>query len=241
MSDLTAPKAILPLANETFLSRHVDLLAGGGVRSILVVTNSKSAARLEDHVDGKARVIVSPFAGNRPGSARSVLCGIGELRRDAPAPSVLVMDADIVYERSLLEVVLEESVGSSRLFAIDRTADDAEEVRVYGHSVSEPVLIGKDVTRTVANGLTCLGESLGIIYLDAADVVCAGEVVESLSASGAEVEHEEVWQQLFTLGRLGVRTLSSDLLFADCDTPADYNHIRSVLLPAIREKDSADA
>jgi hypothetical protein len=95
-----------------------------------------------------------------------------------------------------------------------------------------------------------LGESLGIIYLTVADAECSGDLIRSLLASavdatssdaGVRVEHEEIWQSLFSLRRLGVRTLSADLLFAECDTRADYDHVLSVVLPAIRAKDSTDA
>jgi hypothetical protein len=57
---------------------------------------------------------------------------------------------------------------------------------------------------------------------------------------GRRSEHEEVWQYLFTLRRLPVAVFDGSLLFSECDFPADLEHIRNDLYPAIIARDGSE-
>jgi choline kinase len=237
------PKSLLPLGDGTFLSRHVELLSAAGVASILVVVNERSAAAFEPRLDSGMEIVVSPFPVGTVGSALSLLCGLEASLRIDSGRSLLVMDADIVYERMLLSMVLDDST-ASQLFTVARTAGDVEEVCVYGLPSGEPLLVGKGLPSSVVGGLAAFGESLGIINLNPDESEYCRELIPWLTSTahgagktGPMSEHEEVWQYLFTLRRLGVRQLPRELLFAECDTPDDYEYVSETVFPAIEKRD----
>ncbi|MGA8429770.1 MAG: NTP transferase domain-containing protein [Candidatus Sulfotelmatobacter sp.] len=240
-------KALLPLADGTFLSRHIDLLAHHGVGRIFVIAHERLAHSFSRYEDARVRIIVSPFSRARVGSSLSLLCGLDAALQIDPTPTSIFMDADIVYESAVMNAVLEDSLGQSRLFVINRAAGDAEEVRVYGQGASTPVLLGKGLPGSLTHGLTLLGESVGIISLKRHDVRYCRDLIYWLSGSpphatgygysGVMSEHEEICQYLFSLRRLGVQQIPEHFLFAECDTTEDYDHICKAVFPAIQSRD----
>jgi choline kinase len=193
--------------------------------------NERSAAAFEPRLDSGMEIVVSPFPVGTVGSALSLLCGLEASLRIDSGRSLLVMDADIVYERMLLSMVLDDST-ASQLFTVARTAGDVEEVCVYG------------LPSSVVGGLAAFGESLGIINLNPDESEYCRELIPWLTSTahgagktGPMSEHEEVWQYLFTLRRLGVRQLPRELLFAECDTPDDYEYVSETVFPAIEKRD----
>jgi choline kinase len=242
----SVPKSLLPLTHDeaepTFLGRHVGLLRDCGVDRVLVVL---SEAHLDTarHLQG-VDLVVNPFDTSTTGSTLSLLCGLrAAARHDG---GLLVTDADIVYERALLEWVI-GSCARSAVFLAPQVSDDDEEVRVYGRGPERPVLIGKGLSGTVTAGLGLLGESLGIIHVAAEDRELVQATARWLTGwpeespaygfSKERSEHEELWQYCLTMGRLTTAQVPAGLAFAECDTPDDYAHIRDQLFPAIVARD----
>lgn len=242
-------KALLPLPVGTFLSRHISVLTGNGVGKIFVVA-SRQSADLYSACAGQRTTIVNTCCDRRTGSSVSLLCGLEAVLQGYPQANVMVMDADIIYEMRLMKRVISECA-DSRLFTIDRASGDTEEVHVYGRGANEPLLIGKGLCSAVTQGLTLLGESLGIIFLAANDAIYCRSLlrwlvggppyVNGFGYSGAMSEHEEVWQYLFTLGKMLMGQVPRELLFAECDTPEDYEYIRKEVFPAILERDCGES
>src|SRR6185369_11143633 len=111
------------------------------------------------------------------GSTVSVLAGLDHVVEvSGLLTSTLILDADIVFERALLNWIVADCV-ASRLFTVDRTAGDEEEVRVYADHNHRPVLIGKGLDRRLTSDLVMQGESIGIIYISPAEL----QLVRSLS------------------------------------------------------------
>jgi choline kinase len=261
MGPIEGPKALLPLGtspvhsnlsdgmgeNPSFFSRHVEMIGRTGIRKIFVVARRESQTAFTSDARVQVEVVTSRFSEFQVGSSLSLLCGLEAAQAwGGVGTRALIMDADIVYERALLDAVA-ESCDRSRLFTIERAAGDTEEVRVYGHSPDKPVLIGKGLSPTLISDLVLLGESLGIIYLAAAEVSYCTHLIRWLAGEPPEVkgfgfsgllsEHEEVWQYFFSLGRLDTERLPASLLFSECDSPDDYAYIRKDLFPAILERD----
>jgi choline kinase len=248
MGGQATSKCLLPLYEETtFLSRHIELLRSNGISNIFIVVTKDLSDSFMSYKEPGIRVIISPFSGMGVGSSLSLLCGLEAVLESDSQAEVLVMDGDIAYENTLMNAVAGYSAGESCLFVIDRIAGDDEEVRVYSDAANRPVLIGKGFPPQVSGELNLLGESIGIIYIDLGSTGYCRDLiywiagfppqVKGFGYSGVKSEHEEVWQYLFNLGRLNVRQLSGNLLFAECDTPNDYKHIRENIFPAIRERD----
>ncbi|WLQ32826.1 Sden_1164 family protein [Streptomyces castrisilvae] len=252
MGAVTGPKALLPLrpddpAGPTFLSRNLELFRAIGTERVFLVVGSANRAAFEALADDLVELVVIDSGQGTTGSSVSMLAGLQSLLRWRPhGARTLVTDADVVYERLLMDHV--RALDGSQLLTIDRVNGDGEEVRVYGRSADEPVLIGKGLDSGMTRDLELLGESLGLILLDAAGTVSAADVtrwivgeppaVRPYGFGGRLSEHEEVWQYLFTLGRLPAAQLPGSLLFSECDFPADYQHVQDVLFPAILERDA---
>jgi len=259
MAPITFPKALLPLEplattaavakGSTFLSRHVDLLERAGLRRIFVVMDDRNAPAFASHLGSReiVELVSSRFTSYAAGSSLSLLCGLdAALSWRAPCAGTLVMDADTVYENELISVVLSDC-DQSRLFTSERVAGDSEEVRVYGRTSEQPVLIGKGLPSTLTSDLTLIGESLGLIYLAPPEQRYCRELIRWLAGeppnsagfgfSGVSSEHEELWQYLFSLRRLGIGVVPGTLMYAECDTPDDYERIRSDVFPTIIQRD----
>jgi choline kinase len=243
----SVPKSLLPLTREdggpTFLERHVGILADCGVGEVVVVL-SGAAADTFPGPEG-VEIVVNPFDTSSTGSTLSLLCGLRAVgARDG---GILVTDADIVYERAVMESVV-AMCDRSHLFLTPGTSGDDEEVRIYGRGLNEPVLIGKGLSDAITGDLDLLGESLGVIHVSPDDhelVESTAEWLVGWSDDGrpaygfakSRSEHEELWQYCFTLRRMAAAEVSPDLLFAECDTADDYAHIRDSLYPSIIARD----
>ena len=242
----SVPKSLLPLSHEddgpTFLGRHVRLLRDCGVDEVLVVVSEANVERAQ-HLEG-VELVVNRFDTSTTGSTLSLLCG---LRAAACHDGGLVItDADIVYERLLLESVI-GLCGRSCLFLAPHVSGDDEEVRVYGHGHERPILIGKGLSPPLTAGLDLLGESLGIIHVAAEDREFVQETARWLTGwpdespaygfARSRSEHEELWQYCMTLRRMVAAQVPAGLEYAECDTADDYAYIRNKLFPAIVAKD----
>jgi choline kinase len=248
------PKALLPLSpgdpdSPTFLSRGIGLFLATGAQRVFVVVGAAAAERFTPCLREGVELVVLPPEPAPTGSSVSMLAGLDAVLRHRPqGVDTLVTDADVVYERALLDRLLARC-DASRLFTVDRVTGDTEEVCVYGASEQVPRLIGKGIGPEVSHGLELLGESLGMIHLAAGDVRFCAELTRwmvgdpptrpAYGYSRRLSEHEEVWQYLFGLSRLGVARLPGSLLFSECDFPEDYRRITEVLYPAVRERDAA--
>jgi choline kinase len=251
----TGPKALLPLQPDdpdspSFLTRNLQLYRTHGVQRIYLVVSDNNRADFAHLADDDVELVSVEPAAHPTGSSVSMAAGLRALLRDNPrGMRTLITDADVVYERALLDSVAELS--ESALVAIDRVSGDGEEVRVYGRSTREPVLIGKGLNGAMTAELVLLGESLGLIVLEAPDVLLAADVVHWIVGrppasppygySARLSEHEEVWQYLFTLQRLPIAVVAGTLLFSECDFPEDLDAIRKHLYPSILERDELTA
>ena len=242
------PKSLLPLLRKepspSFLERHVAILRQLGVGEVRVVLSEPAHASCPN-LEGM-RVVVNKFDTSETGSTLSMLCA---LRATTPADhGLLIMDADIVYERALMRWVIDHCGASSCLFTAPATAGDDEEVRVYGVDSGDPRFIGKGLAPDMTRDMTLLGESLGVIHVAPRDLAFLRATSEWLAGWGQErkafgyskarSEHEEAWQYFFAARRMRVAQVPAGLLYTECDTREDYDFVRDELYPAILAHDS---
>lgn len=252
------PKSLLPigprsLTDETetsFLRRHVELLATCGVEQVVVVVGYQRQIMIDALREWgpDVQVVVNPTpdiqtSGSLHSFQFAARAGLGILDG---SKQTLLMDADIVYQRSALQLLL-DSDGTTSLLC-RRFASDGEEVLVYG-TLDRPRFLGKGLTRALVGDAECLGEATGIIKIAPDEHAMAREMIDWLlgdpdapEGSNARngfgparraTEHEDLSQQLMHLGRMRCLTFGEELLFMEVDTPGEYNQLRESVYPAL--------
>ena len=246
MGETPTPKAFMSLtedgAGPSFIDRHLAVLDECGIDDVVIV----HAGTIPYAPDG-ARLVENPFDTSATGSTLSLLCAL-RLGEPHPDHGLLIMDGDIVYERSAMQFIVDRSKEST-LFVAPETTGDEEEVRVYGHQNSGPVLIGKALPHSMVGGMDLLGESLGVIHVAAPERELLRTTAEWLTGwppdqpafgySKSRSEHEEVWQYFFSMTRMAVVPTPEGALFSECDTPDDYRFVTAELYRSILERDRA--
>lgn len=152
------PKGFLPFRETTFIERALDLVASQGAPAVIVTGHQREHFDALAHQRGPSvRTLYNPAFAER-GSAQSLLSAL-----DALTGSLVVMDADIVYEARAVEHILDPSVHSGVVVSdITGSTDDNlvwTESRGAGSAI---VHISKD--RQTMNRPPD-GEHIGIIKL----------------------------------------------------------------------------
>ena len=113
------PKALLEVGGKTLLARHIENIDALGMtlRVITGFEHDMLCAALPAHAE------VVENGAYRRGSHISLDMGIGDLDED-----VVIMDADVLYDPTILEDV----AGSTRGFALDPRTDPGDEEMMLG-------------------------------------------------------------------------------------------------------------
>jgi choline kinase len=243
------PKSLLPLTRNgpgpSFLERHVAILRELGVGEVRVVLSEPARGSCPTF-DGM-RIVVNTFDTSETGSTLSMLCAL----RGPTTPAdhgLLIMDADIVYERALMRWVIDHCDASSCLFTAPATAGDDEEVRVYGVDSGDPRFIGKGLTREMTRGMIpARRESRRHPRRTARSGFPAGHE-RMAGGMGARAKGLRLLEGaigtrrgvavLLRCRRMRVAQVPAGLLYTECDTPDDYDFVRDELYPAILAHDS---
>jgi choline kinase len=121
---LRKPKALLEFGGKSLLARHVEILHAAGVTSITVITGFAGAfirAALAKLRDGPpVSVLVNPDF--REGSVVSLHAGREVMRAGDP---VILMDADVLYDRRLMARLLDSALPNCLL--LDRAIEPGDE------------------------------------------------------------------------------------------------------------------
>ena len=159
----------------------------------------------------------------------------------------LLMDADIVYDRRALGILLDAPEQSTLLICSDYRPGN-EEVLVYG-SPEAPRFLGKGLTPALVMDKPCLGEATGIVKFAPADHALARETMDWMlgDPSAAEgtlerrgfgparmgTEHEELTGRMMTYGRMTSVSFGAELPFMECDSEDEYSELRERFYPAL--------
>lgn len=260
------PKALLPigprsLADATptnFLRRQVEILRELGVREIVVVVGCLKQLILDEakRWDLPLRFVVNPTEDmGTSGSLHSFqFAASSEHGVLDGTKQTLLMDGDIVYHRTALQLLLDAPEQSSMLVSAAHRGDD-EEVLVYG-SVERPRFLGKGLTPSLVSNEGCLGEALGIVKFAPVDHALARESMDwMLGDPGAQpdtgrfrgfgparraTEHEELTQRFMRYRKMRCVMVGEELPFMECDDAREYKKLRESFYPALLQLEAAD-
>lgn len=251
MGSLTAttPKPLLPIdgrdPTRTFLDWHLHALAAAGAGEIYLVGSPRTyGARLAAMTTIAAEWILNPtLAAGVSGSAHSAWFAWQSPHRILDGRSrVILMDADIVYDPSLLADLLAAPDGHSRLLVATDHRDTGEEVLVFAEPARPqvPRRQGKGLRRSPdLAGWPCLGEATGITLWEPADHAALAERTDWAvrhSASGPQSEHEAVTQEMMLRDRVRAVRFGSERTFLEVDTPGDYRLLVEDVVPRLLER-----
>ena len=253
------PKALLPigprsLADPTetsFLRRQAELLRELGVEQVVVVVGYLKELMIADISSWGpwVQVVVNPAEDiTTSGSLDSFGCAVrspyGVLDGTR---QTLLMDADIVYDRRMLRLLLSAPERSSMLVCQTRVAD-LEEVLVFGPRQA-PRFMGKGLTPNLVAGEPCIGEAVGIVKFAPADHALAREVVTWMLGDPAApegdlrragfsparrlTEHEELTQRFMRYRRMSAIVFGDELPFMEVDSADEYAVLRQEFYPQV--------
>jgi choline kinase len=258
------PKALLPLGprslhdpTETcFLRRQCEILHELGVGQVVV-----AVGYLKDQVAeavARWRLPVELVENTWPaidqsGSLHSfqyaARSGLGILDGRA---QTLLMDGDIVYDRRVLQRLLDAPVETSLLVCSKYLGED-EEVLVYGSS-DRPTMIGKGLTAELVQGAPCLGEAVGVVKFAPEDHALVWATMnwmlgdpdapaDSLKRRGfgparQATEHEELTQRLMLYRKISAVTFGAELPFMEVDGEQEYRLCREQFYPRLLQQEA---
>lgn len=236
------PKPLLPIdgrpGGPTFLDWHLECLGALGVGDIVLVGNRVTCGQPLRAMAGRpVRWVLNPsddLAGS--GSAHSADFAWRKGVLDGKS-RVLLMDADIVYDPALLNLLAAAPGNRSKILVHPDFRHTHEEVLVFADA-SGPRLQGKGLLGTpMVEGLRCIGEATGILLWEPGDhaaLEAASAWALGYSTAKTRTEHEDVTNALLRIGRLEAVTCPPDSLFMEVDTPEEYALLTGEVAPRLR-------
>ena len=243
----STPKPLLPIDGRdrslTFLDWHLRCLAAAGVEAIYLVGSPRTfGTRLASMDAVSAEWILNPTEpASASGSAHSAWYAWQSPHRLLDGRSrVILMDADVVYDPTVLGDLVAAADDRSTMLVASEHASTGEEVLVFAdpRALDRPRRLGKNLLGSSAVAdLQCIGEATGIVLWDAADHALLVErtdwVVQS-SPSGPRSEHEAVTQLMMAADRVRALSFGAERAFLEVDTPEDYRRLIDEIVPRLR-------
>jgi choline kinase len=224
----TGPKALLRFAGKSLLQRHLDILASIGIADIVIGTGylaediqaelsrlGASNVRLVHNPDYRDGSVVTLW------SLREEILGGGD---------VLVMDADVLYDRRILERLVASQHANCLL--IDRDFVPGEEPVKICLSAGRIVEFRKKVEASYDT----VGESVGFFRFDAATAERLLDAARLYVEGGqASAPHEEAIRDIVLAApeAYGVEDVSG-LAWIEIDFPDDVARAERDVLPRIK-------
>ncbi|MDP2307947.1 MAG: NTP transferase domain-containing protein [Pseudomonadota bacterium] len=253
------PKALLPIGprsledrtETSFLRRQVEVLRARGVGQITVVVGYRKETVLAELArwGSDVQVVVNPTPEIRTSGS------LHSLQFAARSPhavldgtkQMLFMDADIVYDPSILDLLL-GGPAENALLVSGVYVDGSEEVLVYG-TPERPRFLAKGLTEELAGATRRIGEAVGIVKLAPADHGLARRTLDWLlgdpdAPEGSAknlgfgpgrrgTEHEELTQRFMHYGRMQALVFGPELAFMEVDSPDEYARCRQEMYPRL--------
>jgi choline kinase len=224
------PKALLSFAGRSLLARHLDILASLGVDEVVVGTGYRAEAIAAEvaalGAGGRVRLVHNERF--REGSVvtlwslREAVLGGGE---------VLIMDADVLYDRRILARLVESPHADCLL--IDRGFEPGEEpVKVC---LADGRIV--EFRKRVEVAYDTVGESVGFFRFGEAQARRLIAAAESYVAGGrADAPHEEAIRDLLLAqpGAFGIEDVTG-LPWIEIDFPGDVARAEREILPKLAE------
>ena len=240
------PKPLLPLDGSSegasFLDWHLDRLSDAGVREVILVGNRRTyQTPLRERTGTTVRWVLNPTEDlSRSGSGHSAwFAWQSEYGVLDGRSRVVLMDADILYEPAVLAALDRgdsgDAGGRSRTLVCGEFRESNEEVMVFGRG-GRAMIHGKGLLHTgLVDHLECLGEATGMVLFEPGDhalVRAATDWCMRYSTAKERSEHEDITQRMMLADRVAAVCFKG-MLFMECDTPEEYEHLTKIFFPQV--------
>ncbi len=226
--DEAPPKCLMQFGGKSLLQRHLDHLATIGVTEVLLVIGYQ-AAQIEAHLATLNHAVETRLNPDyTDGSIVSLWHARDWLQR---GESVIVMDADVLYDPRMLSRLKDSAHPNCML--LDREVDDGPEpVRICMED-GQPVEFRKQAR------VACdyFGESVGFFRLSAPlAAVLASKTEQYVQYGQATAPHEEAIRDLLleSPGVFGVEDVTG-IPWIEIDFPDDVIRAREQILPQLEQ------
>lgn len=236
------PKPLLPLDESglTFLDWHLRSLRAAGAKEIYLVGSKVTfGSRVAAMESIPATWIMNDFPGDQSGSGHSTHLAFTSEHRILDGRSrVVLMDADVVYDPTLFRDLASAPRLRSKTLVCSEYRETDEEVMVFASEDGAPHTHGKGLLNTpLVRGLRCAGEATGILLLEPEDHslwLAAAAWCMSFSTAKTRSEHEDITQRMMIARALDIVSFDDDGRCMECDTPDEYDVVRSEMVPRWR-------
>jgi len=225
------PKCLLEFEGKSLLSRHLNLLDSVHISDVTIVTGY-CAQSISRAIDGQ------PFSGSiqqidnpdfEKGSVLSLFTARDAL---ASGDDVLVMDADVLYDKRMLQRLLKSP--HKNCFLMDRGFEPGEEPVKVCASAGNVIEFSKLPSPEV--DCDTIGESVGFIKLSGS---CAQRIAQQctqfVNDGRINEPHEEVIREVVCNGDqvFGCEDIT-DLPWIEIDFPDDIERAQQQILPRLQ-------
>lgn len=234
------PKPLLPLDDSgslTFIDWHLRALQAHGARNIYLVGSPSTFGTKTAAMESiPATWIMNDFPGDLSGSGHSAHLAFASEHGILDGRSrVVLMDADLVYDPSLLAELASAPSPRSKTLVCGRFRETDEEVLVFGDDAGIPRAHGKGLLGTpMVQDRRCLGEATGLLLLEPQDHdlwLRAAAWCMRFSTAKTRSEHEDITGRLLAIGALDAVVFDDDARFMECDTPDEYEVAKREMVP----------
>lgn len=234
------PKPLLPLDDTgrlTFIDWHLRSLRAHGARDIYLVGNVANFGTTTAAMESIAATwILNDFPGDMTGSGHSAHLAFTSEHGILDGESrVLLMDADVVYDPTLLAELASAPSPRSKTLVCGEFRETSEEVLVFSDDDDVPRLHGKGLAGTpMTRSLRCLGEATGLLLLEPEDHELwarAATWCMDFSTAKTRSEHEDITGRLLAIGAVDAVSFEDQARFMECDTPEEYEIARTAMVP----------
>lgn len=225
----TLPKCLIPFAGQTLLRRHLGNLSALGIEEAVLVVGHLRERIVEEagRFQGPLRIGLVENPRYAEGSILSLWAA-----REALDQDVLIMDADVLYPRVLLERLI-RSRHPSCVLLDEAFEDTGEEMKLLARG--ERVVA---IARRLPEREGLIGEGVGFFKLKGEDARLLRGILERLVAQGkASADYEEALDELMRRSSIGFEKVEG-LPWIELDFPEDVERARREVLPRLEALDS---
>lgn len=220
------PKCLLTVGEKTLLQITLESLRALGIREFVVVVGYEGQRVI---AESKRYAANSRFVFvENPRYTEGAILSLWTAR-DHFDGDLLIMDADALCPPAAFERLVQSA--HSNCLLVDAKAQESGEEQIVLGQGSRVLHITKRPSLELKSRLTSFGESVGFLKLSREGALVLRQLLEEKVAAGVvEIEHEQVYPQLFERVPVGFETMEG-LSWIEIDTPEDLKRAREVIFP----------